>query len=161
MKKPRYNREQKDRAKILYIDGYSYHEIAKNIGCQAMTVREWSQAENWAKDRDDVYAKSAAMINEKAATKQIAIHDEMIQAYYDMLQKGMEALSKVDVIPTKEAIELADKAIKGIEALSLKRFETEFIIGVVCAIGEEMTDSEQRKRVGIKIKGLLKQYSLM
>jgi transposase-like protein len=153
-----YTRETKDKAKALYIQGKTFAHIAREIGCNSRNISKWSQEESWPEDRAKVYVEGTALANQKAS---ILISDrttQQMQAYQEMLTKGIRALQETNVKSAGEAAQLIDKAIKGIGAIRQDALQVSFIEEVAAALKSEISDRDVLRRIGEKLRKAFEKY---
>ena len=57
-----FNYKDQDKAKAAFMDGYSYPQIAKLIGCSQGTIATWSKKGGWRKERDGAEHPNAGQV---------------------------------------------------------------------------------------------------
>jgi len=159
MAKRHFTQKDKNKAYVLFLDGYSNRAIAEKIGCATMTITNWSSEGNWKAAQKEISAKRQSIIIGKTIVNQTDAYEEMNEAYHTMLRKGIKALSEIEARTVKDAADLIDKGVKGIISLQPRAFEAEFILTVKDIIEEEVWNTEQKTSVFLRLRDLLREYS--
>lgn len=81
-----------------------------------------------------------------------------MQAYQQMLLKGMQALQQTNVKSANEAGQLIDKAIKGIEAIHHDSFQVSFLKDVGMLLKNEIHDRDLLSRMAEGLDTILEKY---
>jgi hypothetical protein len=153
-----YTRETKDIAKAGYMKGTHFTDIARDIGCNSETVGKWAKEEGWAEERLKLYTESTALAAREASTP---ISDQIVQkmdAYQEMLTKGIRALPETTVKSASEASQLIDKAIKGIETMRQDTLQLRFIEDIATVLKSEIPDIGLRYRIAEGLRKVHERY---
>jgi transposase len=153
-----YTNEIKLQAKTLYVQGKSYANIAKELSCNRKTVAKWSRVEGWPAEKVKLYAESTALATQKASTRIVDLLALKMDAYQDMLLKGVQALPQTEVKSAAEAGQLIDKAIKGMENIKQEYINAKFITAVADVLKKEIQDKVWLRRIIDEIGRVYSEY---
>jgi len=153
-----YTRETKNKAKALYIQGECFAHTAREIGCNPKTVSKWSKEEGWPEERIKIYAESATLANQKSSILISGRIAQQIQAYQEMLLKGIGALQQTNVKSAGEAAQLIDRAIKGIGAIRQDTLQVRFIEDVATVLKSEISDRDLLYRIAEGLRKVFEKY---
>jgi len=154
----KFTREVRDKAKFMYIEGNSFREIAKEIGCTHGTASKWCKNEGWETTREEIDSRLSDAIAHVTFNGRFDKYNELIESYDQMLQKGREALSQSDSLSAKEGADLMDKAIKGMTSLHSRKYVDEIFIRMLAAVREGLEDDAQVEKIGRNLRLYLQDY---
>lgn len=150
-----YKRGLKEKAKALHIQGASFARIANEIGCNRKTVSKWSRDEGWLEEEAKVYYEGTALATQQASILMSNRITQQVEAYQEMLSKGVQALQQTQVKSAGEAGQLIDKAIRGMGAIQEDYVRLSFIQEIAMVLKSEIQDKDLLSRIA---KGLREVY---
>lgn len=153
-----YTNEVKLQGKTLYLQGKSYANIAKEMSCNRKTVAKWFRVEGWPAEKVKLYAESTALATQKASTRIVDLLALKMDAYQDMLLKGVQALPQTEVKSAAEAGQLIDKAIKGMENIKQEYFNAKLVMNLADVLKNEIQDKELLHRIIDEIGRVYSEY---
>jgi hypothetical protein len=153
-----YTREIKDIAKVGYMKGRRFADIAKDISCNPETVSKWAKQEGWSEERLRLCNESTALATREDSILTVSSMMRKIDAYQDMLTKGIQALQETPVKSATEASQLIDKAFKGFQAIRQDALQVSFIEEIATVLKSEIPDVHLRRRIADGFRKVHERY---
>lgn len=164
----------KDRARELYVGGETPARISNILNSEfelvdgrpykASTVSGWAKQGRWDLARREQEALALARVTDTASVRTQAELEEQLEVYrqvrravgssYEQLEKSETAIKLRNAKDLESSAKAADVASQGIQRLQEGVFTQQFISDVLVILVDEITDSDLRQRIALRLKQL-------
>lgn len=157
----KYPEAAKDFARKLFLEGYSFPDIAKAIRerhrgkAHESMIYRWAEGAKptWREQRENRSLQVVEKVDKDAVQSVLEATDEHIKAYKQLREKGTEALPTLEVKKVADASTLIDVGIKGERRIAIGLVSARFVQVILSILREEIKDDELLRRIGLRLVG--------
>lgn len=158
-----YTEEERAAAYALFMQGWPTSKIVKELSSSERTIprstlEQWKQVGNWDVERRNQRALVGQKIAEESGFDYYSKIRDFLEQYKTLREKAAKELEGLTFESAADASRALHSAIQGEYKISTDYLAAQFVMDIIAAIREEISDSETLYRIGAKLRKLQDDY---